>query len=266
MSDTDICSDDEKYGGFGAAMASSVAAYSAAPAHAVAAVAAVCAPGTKKSLPVTVAERIWKTKGRSKRQKKSNVTAHVLQAAAPAPVPLVSVDQAAARAPVGMKSPPVLPAALAVASAPVEMKPPPVLPAALAEAHVPNHPSGIVVKIVGTEMSFQGRSCNEHENCGEVLKEDVVVHLRQIQLMVEGKEETAIAAIWVMDGIDRCRVGFVPRHMVRHTARYDGALAQVTRVFSSDPEVCDTIERRMFFKNKGYCRAAIISTLSGATM
>jgi len=146
------------------------------------------------------------------------------------------------------------------------MKPPPVLPAALAEAHVPNHPSGIVVKIVGTEMSFQGRSCNEHENCGEVLKEDVVVHLRQIQLMVEGKEETAIAAIWVMDGIDRCRVGFVPRHMVRHTARYDGALAQVTRVFSSDPEVCDTIERRMFFKNKGYCRAAIISTLSGATM
>ena len=109
------------------------------------------------------------------------------------------------------------------------MKPPPVLPAALAEAHVPIHPSGIVVEIVGTEMSCQGRSCEEHENCGEVLKEDVVVRLRKIQLMVEGKEETAIAAIWVTDGIDRCRVGFVPRHMVRHAARYDGALAQVAR-------------------------------------
>ena len=194
-----ICSDDEKYGGFGAAMANSLAADSAAPARAVAAV------------------RIWKTKGRSKRPK----------------------------------------------TAPVEMKPPPVLPAALA---VPIHPSGIVVKIVGTEMSCQGRSCEEHENCGEVLKEDVVVRLRKIQLMVEGKEETAIAAIWVTDGIDRCRVGFVPRHMVRHAARYDGALAQVTRVFSSDPEVCDTAERRVFFKNKGYCRAVIISTLPGSTM
>ena len=197
-----ICSDDEKYGGFGAAMANSLAADSAAPARAVAAV------------------RIGKTKGRSKRPK----------------------------------------------TAPVEMKPPPVLPAALAEAHVPIHPSGIVVEIVGTEMSCQGRSCEEHENCGEVLKEDVVVRLRKIQLMVEGKEETAIAAIWVTDGIDRCRVGFVPRHMVRHAARYDGALAQVTRVFSSDPEVCDTAERRVFFKNKGYCRAVIISTLPGSAM
>ena len=52
MSDVDICSDDEKYGEFGAAMANSVAADSAAPARAVAAMAAVRAPGTKKSLPV----------------------------------------------------------------------------------------------------------------------------------------------------------------------------------------------------------------------
>ncbi len=93
MSDADICSDDEKYGGFGAAMANSVAADSAAPARAVAAV------------------RIWKTKDRSKRPKKSNVPAHVLQAAVPAPVPLVAVGHAAARAAVEMKSPPVLPPA-----------------------------------------------------------------------------------------------------------------------------------------------------------
>jgi len=94
-------------------------------------------------------------------------------------------------------------------------------------------------------MSCQGHSCEEHEICGEVLKEDVVVRLRsKIQLMVEGKEEMAIAAIWVTDGIDRCRVGFVPRHMVRHTARYDGVLAQVACVFSADPETCDSAERR----------------------
>jgi len=68
MSDGDICSDDEKYGAFGAAMAKSLRRRDrAAPARAVAAVAAALTPGTKKSLPVTVAERIWKTKGRSKR-------------------------------------------------------------------------------------------------------------------------------------------------------------------------------------------------------
>lgn len=124
----------------------------------------------------------------------------------------------------------------------------------------PTHPSGVVVEIVGTERGDQGRSCEEHHiNCGEVLAEDVVVRLRKVQILVEGKEETAIAAVWINDGIDRCRVGFLPRHMVKHAARYDGAVAQVTRVFSGDANVCDTAERRAFHRNHGCCLAAIIA-------
>ena len=41
-----------------------------------------------------------------------------------------------------------------------------------------------------------GCSCMEHDVCGEVLADDVVVQDS------DGKEETTIAAIWVMDGID----------------------------------------------------------------
>ena len=67
-------------------------------------------------------------------------------------------------------------------------------------------------------MSCQGHSCEENEICGEVLKEDVVVRLRKLQLMVAEKEETTTAAIWVTDGVDCCHVGFVPRHMVKHAA------------------------------------------------
>ena len=90
----------------------------------------------------------------------------------------------------------------------------------------PIHPLGILVKIVGMEMSCQGRLCKEHKMCGKMLKEDMVVHLHkmQMQLMVEGKEETAITVIWVTDGSDLCRISFVPRHMVRHATRYDGAV------------------------------------------
>ena len=80
----------------------------------------------------------------------------------------------------------------------------------------PIHPCGILIEIVGTVVSCQGRSCKEHKICNKVLKEDVVVRLRKLQLMVGGKEETAIAAIWVTDGVDRCRVGSVPHHMVKH--------------------------------------------------
>jgi hypothetical protein len=79
------------------------------------------------------------------------------------------------------------------------------------------------------EMGDQGRSCEDHaSNCDKVMAEDVVVRLWKVQIQVEGQEETAIAAYWVTDGIDCCRVGFLPCHMARHAACHDGALAQVT--------------------------------------
>ena len=213
-------------------MANSVAADSTAPARVVATVTAARAPGTKKSLPVTVVERIWKTKRPYKRQKKSNVPAPA-PTEAPAPVPpLFTADNAMARAPAEKKSPPVLPAAPAVAPAPFSFG-------------EPIHPSGIVAEIVGTEMSCQGRSCEEHDICGEVLKEDIVVRLRKIQLMVEGKEETAITAIWVTDGIDRCRVGFVlatwcdtPHDTTGHLRRSPVFLVSIQRPATRRSDAC----------------------------
>ncbi len=73
---------------------------------------------------------------------------------------------------------------------------------------VSRHPPGIIVQIVGTLMGDNGRSCEDHAACGSVLEEDMVVRLRRVQVLVEGGEETAIACIWVTDGVDRCRVGF----------------------------------------------------------
>ncbi len=77
------------------------------------------------------------------------------------------------------------------------------------------HPPGIVMKIVGTEAGNRGRTCKEHAvNCGKVLEEDVVGRLQKVQVVVDGREEMAIAAVWVTDGINRCRVGFLKHHMV----------------------------------------------------
>ena len=89
----------------------------------------------------------------------------------------------------------------------------------------------------------------------------MVVSLWKVQVLGDGCKETAIACIWVTDGVDRCRVGFLMRHMVAHAARYDGALAQVTRVFSGDEKECSREERRMYHAKRGYCQATIISCL-----
>ena len=57
-----------------------------------------------------------------------------------------------------------------------------------------HHPSPIVIHIVGTEVADDDRSCKEHVCCGaEVLDEDVVVRLRKVQVVVDGRVETAVA-------------------------------------------------------------------------
>ncbi len=56
-------------------------------------------------------------------------------------------------------------------------KPP---PPDVAIAEEPHHPSGDIVEIVGMERSNQGRSCDEHLNCGKVIVEDVIVHLQKV--------------------------------------------------------------------------------------
>jgi hypothetical protein len=121
------------------------------------------------------------------------------------------------------------------------------------------HPSGLTVEIVGIEASDNGRSCERHEVCGIVLADDVVVRLRKIQILnAKGKEESAIGAFWVSDGVDQCLVGFLRKHLVPHAIFYNGLLAQVTEVF--DKDLSESPRKKAMCRNlRGCCLAAIIS-------
>ncbi len=67
-------------------------------------------------------------------------------------------------------------------------------PVPVENAPGPFHPTSVVVEIIGLDVGDRGRSCKEHSKCGEVMAEDMVVCLRKVQIQVEGREETAIAA------------------------------------------------------------------------
>ena len=129
-------------------------------------------------------------------------------------------------------------------------------------AEDPTHPSGVTVEIVGIERGDRGRSCEEHDVCGTVVEEDTLLRLRKKQILVDGEEETEIACYWVTDGIDRCRVGFLKRHMVKHARRFDGTLVQVTKMYSDDARHSDTAERKKKYGNHGCALAVIVSRLA----
>ena len=58
-------------------------------------------------------------------------------------------------------------------------------------------------------------------------------NLFQVQIKDAGKEETALAVYWVIEGVDRCRVDFVPWHLIKHMGKHNGVSMQVTDVYSA---------------------------------
>lgn len=123
------------------------------------------------------------------------------------------------------------------------------------------HPaSKPLINIVGTNASGNGRSCEEHKCCGRhVIAIDVVLRLRSVQVRIDGVEKPAIAAIWVTDGIDRCRVGFLKAKYAEKegsSEEYDGRLVQVVSIYDKNSESSeDRAAARRFY---GCCQAAFI--------
>ena len=68
----------------------------------------------------------------------------------------------------------------------------------------------------------------------------------------------AMAVYWVSEGIDRCRVGFLPRYVLSHAAEYDGKLLQVTELYKH--HTASTL-RKKNERNHGVCLCALIDTV-----
>ncbi len=98
---------------------------------------------------------------------------------------------------------------------------------------------------------------------------DVVVCVRKEQIFMESgflgqgrmREQTVLTVNWVSDGIDRYRVGFLPKAYVPHAKMWDGALCQVVYVGSADDP--SSIVRQKFHHCCGYARVSVISALDG---
>ena len=120
------------------------------------------------------------------------------------------------------------------------------------------HPRGDTVEIGGVNSPTNGRSCEEYRICGEVVIKDVVLRLRKVQVQINQQEQSGIAAFWVSDGIDRCRVGYLPKAYVKNWKQYDGALVQVIEVYSAESD--SPMKHQKFHRNHGLAVAVVISS------
>ena len=112
-----------------------------------------------------------------------------------------------------------------------------------------HHPWGQTVEIFGIELPTNRHCCEEHTICGAVLSEDCVVRFRKVQVIVNEKEESPIAAFWVSDGVDRCHVSFLLQHHVKHWKKLEGVLAQITEVSTGDSD--SPTKHQKHYRNSG---------------
>lgn len=128
------------------------------------------------------------------------------------------------------------------------------------------HPAGHMLNIVGIARSDRGRKCDMHDCCGDVVKADMIVRLRRKQHLWKNKttgkneEYTAYEAVWVTEGVDACKVGFLPKAYTNYGSLYDGVLCQILERKKSN-DTCASI-RRTWHRNCGYAIATIISPLN----
>ena len=120
------------------------------------------------------------------------------------------------------------------------------------------HPTGEIVEIVGINSNINGQSCEEHDTCGCVLAEDTLIRLQKHQVFINRHEQSAVGVYWVSDGVDRCLLGFLHCHQVKNLNKLEGALSQVTEVYSDNSESPTKCHKHK--KNFGCAIAAIMSS------
>ena len=81
----------------------------------------------------------------------------------------------------------------------------------------------------------------------------------EVQVVIDGVEEAALAVYLISKGIDRCQVGFLSRFLVKHKKKYNGRLAQIIDILGSESE--SPSDHHKYHHNKGYCCAVLLKTV-----
>eukprot|EP00977_Amphora_coffeiformis_P024177 scaffold15108_cov180-Amphora_coffeaeformis.AAC.53 len=112
-------------------------------------------------------------------------------------------------------------------------------------------------EVVGLQSSSNGRSCSIHECCGEDVMVGDVLRLVACTVAVQGVVEEAIKAVKVVEGIDQCTVGFVPRAFKDLPAVKNqlNKFVQVCEVYKDSP---NGYKRDKSYKNCGMARVTTL--------
>jgi hypothetical protein len=107
----------------------------------------------------------------------------------------------------------------------------------------------VYTEVVGLLESGNGRSCRDHVACGTVVNIGSILLLKNTTVVnQDGKNEFAIKAVLLTDGVESCTVGFIGREFHFRRFDYSDKLIEVAELLS---ESANSEHRRRSHVHRG---------------
>jgi hypothetical protein len=117
-------------------------------------------------------------------------------------------------------------------------------------------------EIVGLYKESNGRSCERHRVCGEVVKIGDILRMKQCVTEYNGKTKEAIKFVSIVNGYECCTVGFLPQYLVSR-ATAEGCNNRFVEVLKLYNKSTNTFERRKSHNSKDMALCRHIADIEG---
>lgn len=115
-------------------------------------------------------------------------------------------------------------------------------------------------EVVGLDKDTNGCSCCQHKICGKHLMPRDIVRLARCVVDVGWGPEEATKVVRIMDGVEGCTVGFVPRQQANmpKIRRAIGQFAQVMDIYNYSQ---NATKKHKSLRNGGMCCCLLLSSI-----
>ena len=121
---------------------------------------------------------------------------------------------------------------------------------------------GSHVNVLGTGESQRNHTCKYHKDVpyGSQLRVGSFVCFHKTRFAWHDRKDKDVLEVFVVkQGIQRCKVGYLPKHLVARANRSNGLCTRVVKIYSRDPVTCDNVAKRQkFHRNVGCCLEMIL--------
>ena len=116
-------------------------------------------------------------------------------------------------------------------------------------------------EILGLRGTTNGRSCEQHACCGEIVRPNDCVRFKAAVVPIDGVDQAGIKAVLILDGTELCTVGFLGESIAalkKTSDKFVNKFAQVIELYDSSENAA---KRAKSHNNLGVCSFRLLEDI-----